>query len=299
MDTTGIFYSEVMRNDHAPSDMNIGKGFDGIVREGLLQEPGIRLYEAEPAAEGLLLKVHTGRLAGEIRRMGLWEVSRYSAGAVVMAFDRVLSGELRNALALVGIGGHHAGRDDAYGGCCVNHEAIAVTWARENGRGKRFAVIDTDTHHGDGTRELLSGDGDALHICYCGRGRVDGKTGVCLPHASADDDFVRRFRLEVPPLIRRFRPDLICWFCGLDTHQDSYGTRALTSGCYPRLCGILKETADEVCRGRLVVRVGCNAPSRVAAEVLPGMVRVLAGRPRRQPGGGPGHSRPGPGRGRR
>ena len=38
MKETGVFYSEVMRNDHAPSDMNIGKGFDGIVREGLFDE---------------------------------------------------------------------------------------------------------------------------------------------------------------------------------------------------------------------------------------------------------------------
>ncbi len=280
MDMTGVFYSEVMRNERAPSDMNIGKGFDGIVREGLLNVAGIRLFEAGPVAEDLVLRVHTRRLAEEIRRDGYWEVSLCSAGAVVMAFDRVLSGELRNALALVGIGGHHAGRDDAYGGCCVNHEAIAVTWARQNLRGKRFAVVDTDTHHGDGTRELLAGDSDALHICYCGYGHGDGISGVCFPHASGDDEFVRRFRLEVPPLIREFRPELILWFCGLDTHRDSYGTRALTSECYPRLCETLKQTAEEVCQGRLVVRVGCNAPSRVAAEVLPGIVRVLAGLPR-------------------
>ncbi len=276
---TGVFYSEVMRNDHAPSDMNIGKGFDAIVKEGLFEVEGISLIEAEPVAEELVLRVHTRRLADEVRRDGLWEVGRRSAGAVVMAFDRVLSGELDNGLALVGIGGHHAGRDDAYGGCCLNHEAIAVTWARENGRGPRFAIVDTDTHHGDGTRELLSGDSNALHICYCGYGRGDGRTGVCLPHASGDEEFVRRLRAEVVPLLREFRPDLVLWFCGLDTHRESYGTRCLTSDCYPRLCEVLREAAGEVCRGRLVVRVGCNAPARVAAEVLPRMVKVLAGQP--------------------
>ena len=40
MKKTGVFYSEVMRNDQAPSDMNIGKGFDGIVREGLFEMEG-------------------------------------------------------------------------------------------------------------------------------------------------------------------------------------------------------------------------------------------------------------------
>jgi acetoin utilization deacetylase AcuC-like enzyme len=278
MTETGVFYSEVMRNEHAPSDMNIGKGFDGIVREGLFDEVGVRLFEAEPVPEDLVLRVHTREWLEEVKRAGYWEVSLCSAGAVVMAFDKVLSGELGDALSLVGIGGHHAGRDYAYGGCYVNHEAIAVTWARDNGRGTRFAVIDTDTHHGDGTRELFSGDEDVLHICYCGHHGGDGKTKVCLPHTSGDDDFVRRFSNEVPPLIREFQPELILWFCGLDTHKESYGTRRLTADCYPRLCEVLRETAEGVCQGRLVVRVGCNAPSRVAADALPKIVKVLAGK---------------------
>jgi acetoin utilization deacetylase AcuC-like enzyme len=277
MKQTGVFYSEVMRNCQAPSDMDIGKGFDGIVGQGLFKMDEVKLFEAQPVAEDLVLRVHTASLAGEVRKDGLWEVGLYSAGAVVMAFDKVLSGELHNGLALVGIGGHHAGQDSAYGGCCINHEAIAVTWARENGRGTRFAIVDTDTHHGDGTRELVSGDEDVLHICYCGYGGGDGKTKVCFPHASGDDEFVRRFRTEVPPLIRDFRPELILWFCGLDTHKESYGTRRLTTDCYPCLCEVLKETAQEACRGRLVVRIGCNAPGRVAADVLPKIVRVLVG----------------------
>jgi acetoin utilization deacetylase AcuC-like enzyme len=276
---TGVFYSEVMRNDQAPSDMNIGKAFDAIVREGLLEKEGIRLFEAKPVPEELVLQVHSKAWTEQVRREGLWEVSLCSAGAVVMAFERILSGELHNALSLVGIGGHHAGRDSAYGGCYVNHEAIAVAWARGMGKGTRFAIVDTDTHHGDGTRELFTGDEDVLHICYCDYGGGDGKAKICFPHASGDDEFVRRLRSEVPPLIREFKPELVLWFCGLDTHNDSYGTRRLTSDCYPRLCEVLKETAEEVCRGRFVVRVGCNAPSRAAAEVLPKIVKVLSGRP--------------------
>ncbi|MBN2099763.1 MAG: hypothetical protein JW753_09220 [Dehalococcoidia bacterium] len=279
MKETGVFYSEAMRNDQAPSDMNIGKGFDGIVREGLFEEQEIRLFEAKPVTEDLVLRVHSRDWVQHVRREGMWELSVCSAGAVVMAFDKVLAGEIHNALALVGIGGHHAGRDYAYGGCYVNHEAIAVAWARENGRGTRFAIVDTDTHHGDGTRGLFSGDEDVLHICYCGYGKGEGSTKVCLPHASSDDEFVRRFRNEVPPLIRGFKPELVLWFCGLDTHRDSYGTRRLTSDCYPRLCEVLKETAEDVPLVRLVVRVGCNAPSHVAADALPKIVKVLAGRP--------------------
>ena len=76
-----------------------------------------------------------------------------------------------------------------------------MAWARENGRATRFAIVDTDTHHGDGTRELFFGHEHVLHICHCGYGGGDGRTKVCLPHASGDDEFARRFRNEVPPLI--------------------------------------------------------------------------------------------------
>ena len=279
---TGVFFHEVMRLESVPMDMDIGKGFDAITREGLLEEEGIRFFEAEPVAEEFVFTVHTTEWLAEVKREGYWEVSLRSAGAVAMAFDKVLSGELRNALALVGVGGHHAHRDSAYGGCYINHEAIAVARARSTGKGRRFAIIDTDTHHGDGTREIFEGDDDVLHVCYCGYGRGDGKTKLCFPHASGDDDFVRRFSQEVPPLILEFRPELILWFCGLDTHRDSYGTRRLTEDCYPRLCRVLVETAEGVCQGRLVVRLGCNAPSHVAAYALPRIVRTLAGKPSKQ-----------------
>ncbi len=273
---TGVFYHEIMRNDQAPMDMNIGKAFDAIRRDRLFEE-GVGLFDAKPIAEDFVSDIHTPEWLAEVRREGYWEVSLYSAGAVAMAFESVLSGQLRNALSLVGAGGHHAHRDFAYGGCYINHEAIAVAWARATGQGTRFAIVDTDTHHGDGTREIFSGDEDVLHICYCGYGSRGEETKICFPHASGDDEFVRRFRDEVPPLIRAFQPELILWFCGLDTHRESYGTRKLTEKCYPRLCEILVETADNVCGGRLVVRVGCNAPSHVAADALPDIVRVLAG----------------------
>jgi acetoin utilization deacetylase AcuC-like enzyme len=91
MKETGVFYSEIMRNEHAPSDMNIGKGFDGIVREGLFETEAVKLFEAKLVAEELVLQVHSKEWVEQVRREGMWEVSACSAGAVVGAFDKILS----------------------------------------------------------------------------------------------------------------------------------------------------------------------------------------------------------------
>jgi acetoin utilization deacetylase AcuC-like enzyme len=104
MKKTGIFFHEVMRNEHAPLDMNIGKGFDAIREEGLFEEEGVGFFEANRVTEDLVLVVHTKEWVAEVKRGGYWEVSLLSAGAVAMALEKVLSGELHNALSLVGAG---------------------------------------------------------------------------------------------------------------------------------------------------------------------------------------------------
>ncbi|MBM4445526.1 MAG: hypothetical protein FJ020_09575, partial [Chloroflexi bacterium] len=74
MRRTGVFYHEIMRNDHAPMDMDIGKGFDAIKREGLLDGRGAVLFEATLVSEDLVLRVHSGEWLAQVRREGYWEV---------------------------------------------------------------------------------------------------------------------------------------------------------------------------------------------------------------------------------
>ena len=277
---TGLFYHEVMAKEHDPLAMSVGEGFSALAEEGLLEREWLRFFEAKPAGEDLVLRVHDKGWVERLKGGRYWDVSLYSAGALVMAFEKVLSGEVDNALSLSGAGGHHAHRDYAWGGCYINHSAIAITWAREAGMGRRFAIVDTDTHHGDGTREIFLDDEDVLHICYCGQRARERNTKICFPHANGDDEFVRRLSGETVPLLEDFKPDLILWVCGLDTHRDSYGTRRLTEECYPRLLEILKGASERISRGRIIVRTACNAPSHVSRYVLPRLLKIL-GRMRR------------------
>jgi hypothetical protein len=62
----------------------------------------------------------------------------------------------------------------------------------------------------------------------------------------------------------------------MDTHVDSYGTRALTEKAYPKLAEIIKDTAEEACQGKLIVKTCCNAPPHATSYALPRIVNCLA-----------------------
>jgi hypothetical protein len=62
----------------------------------------------------------------------------------------------------------------------------------------------------------------------------------------------------------------------MDTHQDSYGTQALTAKAYPRLAQIIKAAADDVCGGKFIVKTCCNAPPHATSYALPRIVDCLA-----------------------
>ena len=86
-----------------------------------------------------------------------------------MAGEKIAEGEIGNAFAFIGAGGHHSGRDFFGGYCCFNDVALCVVNLREKHGFRRFAILDTDAHHGDGTREIFLDDPDILHVCICGR----------------------------------------------------------------------------------------------------------------------------------
>lgn len=200
-----------------------------------------------------------------------------------MATEKVLKREIVNALVFIGVGGHHAHRDSAWGGCYFNMTAIAIDYAREKLGVNKFAIVDTDSHHADGTRDLIGGDENIMHICLCRgwgwdfdyQGNNQTKTKICLSHGTTDQEEIEIVKKEVPERIAKFKPHLIYWIMGLDTHMDSYGTRALSERCYGDLSKVIKETADRSCNGRLIVKTGCNAPARVTEYVIPQIIRIL------------------------
>ena len=54
----------------------------------------------------------------------------YDTGSV-MAGEKICIGEIDNAFALIGAGGHNFGKDYFGGYCCFNDVVIAITYLRE------------------------------------------------------------------------------------------------------------------------------------------------------------------------
>jgi len=279
---TGVFYHEICgRRAYSPLAMSIEEGFESLKKENLFEEPNISLFESKPVSEELIVKVHTKDMIERVKRSGYYETSLYSVGGSLLAIEKVLTKEIDNALVFMGVGGHHSSRNNFWGGCFFNTEAIPIEYAREKFGLRRFAVVDTDTHHADGTTDIFKDDEDLLYICFCGgyrglEGNAGSKTKLCFPHGASDEEEIENVRREVPKKLEEFKPELVYWMLGLDTHKDSYGTRKLTERCYPELAKIIKESADKVCGGKLIVVNGCNAPAHATQYIMPRVVDCLA-----------------------
>ncbi len=204
---------------------------------------------------------------------------------MVEAAERVWLGELVNAFAFIGAGGHHAGRDFFGGYCCFNDVAIAIQWLREvHGLG-RVAILDTDAHHGDGTRDIYGDDPTVLHVCLCGSDHVseDGtKVDVevyrrCLEAgARSDEVYLGAAEAAFAQRVRSFRPDLLIWYFGFDGHRGDYGDLGLTVACYQGLVGLTLALASQACGRRLLVVLGGGSRTDLATSLIPPIIARLA-----------------------
>ncbi len=67
--------------------------------------------------------------------------------------------KITNAFCLI-YGGHHAGPNRSHGFCFINNIAIGAMHAVANGA--RVAIVDFDTHSGNGTVDARQN----LYICF-------------------------------------------------------------------------------------------------------------------------------------
>jgi acetoin utilization deacetylase AcuC-like enzyme len=263
------------------------KNFPGAL-EGLLDKQNVVYYDAvygsrdglfylEPVAERLLDRVHSWNMIESVRRTGDYEAALYSAGGTVQAAEEIRRGNIDNAFVFTGFGDHHAGRDFYHGMCYFNGAALAIAMLKEK-EIKRFAILDTDSHHGDGTRDIFRRDAGVLHVCFCDHDYSDRyhKIDVQIPSRTTDEEYLKKMKQTFIPRVTTFKPEYLFWEYGYDATEGEYGEKGISPESHVKLAGLIKTAADEVCRGRLIVILCGGSTSDIATYTIPRIVSILA-----------------------
>ncbi len=269
---TGIFYHKSFSKR---SYLTLGsrlkdfpKAFDDI------RSRNYRIIESPVVDENLILRVHTPNLLENVKRDCLCSTAWRSAGGVVKAAEMVYRGDLSNAFCYIGSGGHHAGRNYFWGYCCFNDVVLSIYNLFEKFGKMRIAIIDTDAHHGDGTRELVFNSSEILHYCICDRDFVS-TDGLKIDVPYFGNDYIELVK-KFCKIVESFSPKLIFWYFGHDTHKGDYGDVGLEIQDYVRTAEILKNLASKISNGKLVVVLGGGSDSDIARKSTISIINVLA-----------------------
>ena len=289
MKKTGVFYHpSFSRRSYLTRGTRLEDFPEAI--DHLLARDNVTLYESPPIEEEWILKVHTPELVRGVEMDHLCSTAWHSAGGVVLAGEKICTGEIDNAFAFIGAGGHHSGKNYFGGYCCFNDVVIMITYLREIHNIRRFAIMDTDAHHSDGTRDLLGNDSEVLHVCCCSMDfeSEDGtKVDLKAPGSywglwgggddkNIDQTYADRIKNEFYPRVMDFKPELIVWYFGFDTHQGDYGSLGLSGRCYQEIARFMLKLAAEATGDRLAVVLAGGSRTDVATAVIPPIIEILA-----------------------
>ena len=168
-------------------------------------------------------------------RSGIFRHAALAAGGAMLAAERVLAGDVKNAFVPAGGMHHHAMHNRASGFGIFNDAVIAIKHLIA--KGLRVFYVDIDVHHGDGVQAGLYDTDRAMTVSihesgqwlFPGTGRPD-ETGigdgegysVNIPLAPYTDDDLwhQAFDAVVLPLANAFEPDILFTQLGIDTHRD-------------------------------------------------------------------------------
>lgn len=246
--------------------------------DALYTEKQVSDFDIAPVPNEMLLKVHARKMIARIMSTGDYEGAMYSVAGTVAAARQVASGKLTNAFVFTGFGDHHAGSNFFGGGCYLNGAAIAINELRETSDLNRFAIIDTDAHHGDGTWELFEKDSDVLYVCFCSDAAKDKNENlnVQVPLRLDDEAYLGMVRHVLERQVMAFQPEIVFWNWGYDGTRGDYGDLGLSPRVHSKLALEIKKTAHAICKGRLIT-VLCGGSRRDYAKALiPSLIGILS-----------------------
>ena len=159
---------------------------------------------------------------------GTWQAAIGAAGCALAAADVAAKGG--SAYALCRPPGHHAYASRAGGHCYLNNSALAAQHLRDAGA-KRVAVLDIDSHHGNGTQGIFWDRADVLTISlhadpsryypwYVGFAEETGAANLNLPQPFGTGDAEWLAALDgACAAVREFRAEALVVPLGFDASE--------------------------------------------------------------------------------
>ncbi|BAT76524.1 hypothetical protein LR48_Vigan01g273700 [Vigna angularis] len=223
-------------------------------------------------------KSRRSQLASELNSVyfneGSSEAAFLAAGSAVEVVEKVASGELDSAVAIVRPPGHHAEHNEAMGFCLFNNVAVAARYLldeRPDLGVKKILIVDWDVHHGNGTQKTFWNDSRVLffsvhrhdfgafypaehHGFYTQVGEGEGagyninvpwEQGKC-----GDPDYIAVWDHILLPVAKEFNPDIVIVSAGFDAAVgDPLGGCRVTAVGY----SVLLEKLMNFAKGRIVL----------------------------------------------
>ncbi|KAK2850937.1 hypothetical protein Q5P01_007213 [Channa striata] len=212
-----------------------------------------------------------------------FQSAQLAAGGCFNAVERVLSGQVSNAVAIIRPPGHHAERDSPCGFCLFNTAALAARHAQKISHDTplRVLILDWDVHHGNGTQHMFEDDDSVLYVSLH---RYDD--GMFFPSSEdaapdrvgiakgagfnvnvawsggrmGDSDYLAAFHRVVLPIATEFNPGLVLVSAGFDAARgDPLGGYHVTPEGYAHLTHLLMSLAGG--RVLLILEGGYNLSS--------------------------------------
>lgn len=277
---TGVFFNKIFVGQEWPIIGDKWIHYPEVMHE-VLKLPNVILYESNPVTEELLKKVHSQRIINELKNSWYCEGALVTIGGMVEALEKIWTGEITNALNFMVAAGHHAGPNSAWGGTYASITGPAIfNIRRKFPEARRFAIIDTDSHCGDGTRAMFLGDREILHVCFCSGDKVekdDTKFCVNVGWRTTDENYLEKVEKNFIVRVRDFKPDIIIHILGHDTCLGDYGDRGVTKEFFLKLVELINEKAAKpVCNGRYAITTMGGDSVEVADYIFPEIIKILA-----------------------
>ncbi|KAF5667569.1 histone deacetylase [Fusarium heterosporum] len=203
-----------------------------------------------------------------------YQAALLSAGGAIETCKNVVTGQVKNAFAVIRPPGHHAEFDTPMGFCFFNNVPVAVKVCQQDYPEicRKVLILDWDVHHGNGVQNIFYHDPNVLYISIhvyqngifypgkppnpmtpdggidnCGSGAGLGKNINIGWHdqGMGDGEYMAAFQKIIMPIAKEFNPDLVVISAGFDAADgDELGGCFVSPSCYAHMTHMLMSLAD-------------------------------------------------------